>query len=218
MVLEVVAIRRLYGRSHLDHVLGTFGLLLFFNELVRLVWGPAGMTLPLPPQMLTAVQIIPGETTALPPGHHRRGAGGRKFEPATFAEYAVRADRSARLTPYNPQDAIFSAARMLCADGARGGTRQGVRGAIFAYNHAHWYVRDVLAIAGRYTAAAGALGLKACRTVRHHGHHRRWGRCAKRGDREAGRTDALFAYLQRSAGKAILPIKPFDDLVDQYAG
>ncbi len=60
MVLEVVAIRRLYGRNHLDHVLGTFGLILFFNELVRLVWGPAGMTLPLPPQMLTAVQIIPG--------------------------------------------------------------------------------------------------------------------------------------------------------------
>jgi branched-chain amino acid transport system permease protein len=60
MVLEVVAIRRLYGRNHLDHVLGTFGLLLFFNELVRLVWGPAGMTLPVPPQMLTAVQIIPG--------------------------------------------------------------------------------------------------------------------------------------------------------------
>ena len=60
MVLEVVAIRRLYSRSHLDHVLGTFGLVLFFNELVRLVWGPAGMTLPLPPQMLTAVQIIPG--------------------------------------------------------------------------------------------------------------------------------------------------------------
>ncbi len=60
MVLEVVAIRRLYGRDHLDHVLGTFGLLLFFNELVRLVWGPAGMTLPLPHEMLTAVQIIPG--------------------------------------------------------------------------------------------------------------------------------------------------------------
>jgi branched-chain amino acid transport system permease protein len=60
MVLEIVAIRRLYGRDHLDHVLGTFGLLLFFNELVRLIWGPAGMTLPLPPEMLTAVQITPG--------------------------------------------------------------------------------------------------------------------------------------------------------------
>jgi branched-chain amino acid transport system permease protein len=60
MVLEVIAIRPLYGRDHLDHVLGTFGLLLFFNELVRLVWGPAGMTLALPPQMLTAVKIMPG--------------------------------------------------------------------------------------------------------------------------------------------------------------
>src|ERR1700729_1712502 len=60
MVLEVIAIRRLYDRDHLNHVLGTFGLLLFFNELVRLVWGPAGMTLSLPSEMLTAVQIIPG--------------------------------------------------------------------------------------------------------------------------------------------------------------
>ncbi|MEW6453793.1 MAG: branched-chain amino acid ABC transporter permease [Pseudomonadota bacterium] len=60
MALEVVAIRRLYGRDHLDHVLGTFGLLLFFNELVRLIWGPAGMTLPLPPEMLSAVQVLPG--------------------------------------------------------------------------------------------------------------------------------------------------------------
>jgi branched-chain amino acid transport system permease protein len=60
MAVEVIAIRRLYGRDHLDHVLGTFGLILFFNELVRLVWGPAGMTLPLPSQMLTAVQVLPG--------------------------------------------------------------------------------------------------------------------------------------------------------------
>jgi len=60
MVLELIAIRPLYGRSHLDHVLATFGLLLFFNELVRLIWGPAGMTLPLPSEMLSAVQVLPG--------------------------------------------------------------------------------------------------------------------------------------------------------------
>src|ERR1051326_6684240 len=60
MALEVIAIRRLYGRDHLDHVLGTFGLILFFNELVRLIWGPGGMTLPLPSQMLTAVEVLPG--------------------------------------------------------------------------------------------------------------------------------------------------------------
>src|SRR5499427_4156689 len=60
MAVEVIAIRRLYGRDHLDQVLGTFGLILFFNELVRLIWGPAGMTLPLPAEMLTAVQVLPG--------------------------------------------------------------------------------------------------------------------------------------------------------------
>ena len=60
MAVEVIAMRRLYGRDHLDHVLGTFGLLLFFNELVRLIWGPAGMTLSLPPALLTAVELFPG--------------------------------------------------------------------------------------------------------------------------------------------------------------
>jgi branched-chain amino acid transport system permease protein len=60
MAVEVIAMRRLYGRDHLDHVLGTFGLILFFNELVRLIWGPAGMTLALPSEMLTAVQVLPG--------------------------------------------------------------------------------------------------------------------------------------------------------------
>ncbi len=48
MAVEVIAMRRLYGRDHLDHVLGTFGLILFFNELVRIIWGPAGLSLPLP--------------------------------------------------------------------------------------------------------------------------------------------------------------------------
>jgi branched-chain amino acid transport system permease protein len=60
MAVEVIAMRRLYGRDHLDHVLGTFGLILFFNELVRLVWGPAGLTVPLPAWLNTAVQILPG--------------------------------------------------------------------------------------------------------------------------------------------------------------
>jgi branched-chain amino acid transport system permease protein len=60
MALEVVALRRLYGRDHLDHVLGTFGLILFFNELVRLVWGPAGLSLSLPMWFIYPVEILPG--------------------------------------------------------------------------------------------------------------------------------------------------------------
>jgi branched-chain amino acid transport system permease protein len=60
MVMEVIAIRPLYGRDHLDHVLGTFGLILLFNDLVRWIWGPEGRTISLPPEMLTAVQVLPG--------------------------------------------------------------------------------------------------------------------------------------------------------------
>jgi branched-chain amino acid transport system permease protein len=60
MAMEVVALRRLYGRDHLDHVLGTFGLILFFNELVRMIWGPAGLSLPLPIWLIYPVEILPG--------------------------------------------------------------------------------------------------------------------------------------------------------------
>jgi branched-chain amino acid transport system permease protein len=60
IALEIIAIRPLYGRDHLDHVLATFGLLIFFNELVRVFWGPEGRTIPLPSEMLTAVQVLPG--------------------------------------------------------------------------------------------------------------------------------------------------------------
>jgi len=60
MAVEVIAMRRLYDRDHLDHVLGTFGLILFFNELVRLVWGPAGKTLPLPSWLNRSIEILPG--------------------------------------------------------------------------------------------------------------------------------------------------------------
>jgi branched-chain amino acid transport system permease protein len=60
MAMEVIAMRRLYGRDHLDHVLGTFGLILFFNELVRMIWGPAGLSLSLPMWLIYPVEILPG--------------------------------------------------------------------------------------------------------------------------------------------------------------
>jgi branched-chain amino acid transport system permease protein len=60
MAVEVIAMRRLYGRDHLDHVLATFGLILFFNEFVRLVWGPEGRNIPLPSWLNTSIQVLPG--------------------------------------------------------------------------------------------------------------------------------------------------------------
>src|SRR3981081_1909324 len=59
MALEFIALRHLYGRDHLDQVLATFGLILFFNDAVRLIWGPAGLALPLPPWLTAPGQILP---------------------------------------------------------------------------------------------------------------------------------------------------------------
>jgi membrane-bound lytic murein transglycosylase B len=54
----------------------------------------------------------------------------------------------------NPFDAVPSAARLLCADGAAsGGT--GLRQAIFDYNHATWYVDEVLTLAAEYAREYG---------------------------------------------------------------
>ena len=60
IVLEYVALRHLYGRDHLDQVLATFGLILFFNELVRAVWGPAGKSIAVPSFLARTVEILPG--------------------------------------------------------------------------------------------------------------------------------------------------------------
>jgi peptidoglycan DL-endopeptidase CwlO len=86
-------------------------------------------------------------------GANSAGAEGpMQFEPATFAEFAVNADPGVPLSPYDPADAIYTAARMLCADGARGGSAAGISQAIFAYNHAGWYVTEVLSWAAKYAA------------------------------------------------------------------
>ncbi|MBN9512299.1 MAG: branched-chain amino acid ABC transporter permease [Alphaproteobacteria bacterium] len=60
LVVEAVVARRLYARNHLDQVLATFGLILFFNELVRVIWGPAGKSIAVPAFLNRTVEILPG--------------------------------------------------------------------------------------------------------------------------------------------------------------
>ncbi|MCB9960288.1 MAG: branched-chain amino acid ABC transporter permease [Rhodospirillaceae bacterium] len=60
LVVDRVALRTLYRRDHLDQVLATFGLILFFNELVRLIWGPVPIPFD-PPELLSGtVEVWPG--------------------------------------------------------------------------------------------------------------------------------------------------------------
>lgn len=60
MVVEIVTLRTLYARDHLDQVLATFGLILFFNELTAIVWGPRALFLDVPDSLSGTVEIIPG--------------------------------------------------------------------------------------------------------------------------------------------------------------
>ena len=48
LLLEFLVFRRLYDRDHLDQVIATFGIILFLNHAVRVVWGAAPLTLPVP--------------------------------------------------------------------------------------------------------------------------------------------------------------------------
>jgi hypothetical protein len=66
--------------------------------------------------------------------------GWMQFLPATWRRYGLDANRDRQKDPYNPVDAIFSAARYLKAAGADSDLRK----AVFAYNHADWYVDSVL--------------------------------------------------------------------------
>jgi membrane-bound lytic murein transglycosylase B len=71
----------------------------------------------------------------------------RNGPPSTWDAYGRGGD------VYDPRDAIPAAARMLCANGARGG--RDLRGAIYAYNHSRAYVAQVLALARSYQAGRG---------------------------------------------------------------
>src|SRR4051812_11967050 len=70
--------------------------------------------------------------------------------PSTWDAYGVDGNHDGHKSPYDPEDAIPAAARYLRAAGAPGDYRR----AIFAYNHADWYVADVLAQADAYRGAA----------------------------------------------------------------
>jgi hypothetical protein len=94
-------------------------------------------------------------------GHGQSGAAGvhsganvagamgpMQFLGGTWASYGVDGDGDGVADVYNPADAIFGAANYLCASGA--GDVSTLRRALFDYNHADWYVEEVLQIAARY--------------------------------------------------------------------
>lgn len=72
--------------------------------------------------------------------------GWMQFMPETWQAYGVDANEDGKKDPYNPVDAICAAGRYLKAAGAE----DDLRGAIFSYNHADWYVDEVILYANQY--------------------------------------------------------------------
>jgi membrane-bound lytic murein transglycosylase B len=102
----------------------------------------------LPWQLLAAINRMETDYGADLGVSSAGAVGWMQFEPATWEEYGMAINRHNKRVrgtgnPYNPRDAIFSAARYLHVSGAS----RSVPRAVFAYNHATWYVIDVLSIA-----------------------------------------------------------------------
>ncbi len=121
--------------------------------MLALYQGAAASCPGLPWTVLAAIGTVEsdnGQSTlaGVHSGANTAGAEGpMQFEPATFAEYdrPIPPGGADPPSPYDATDAVYAAARLLCANGAAGGAD--IAAAVFAYNHSASYVAQVLALA-----------------------------------------------------------------------
>ena len=138
-------------RRQPDHVVrhprpGPVGVPNFFIEKFRIppfllpIYQAAGIQYNVPWQVLAAINEIETDYGRNLSVSSAGARGWMQFLPSSWKTYGVDANDDGRKDPYNPADAIFAAARYLKAAGAD----QDIRKAIFAYNHATWYVDSVM--------------------------------------------------------------------------
>ena len=104
------------------------------------IYQAAGIQYDVPWQILAAINEIETDYGRNLSVSSAGAVGWMQFLPSTWKRYAVDANGDGVADPYNPADAIFTAARYLHAAGAS----KSVQNAIFAYNHAGWYVQSVM--------------------------------------------------------------------------
>jgi hypothetical protein len=121
------------------------------------IYQAAGIQYGVPWEVLAAINEIETDYGRNVNVSSAGATGWMQFMPASWDQYGVDANEDGTKDPYNPVDAIFAAARYLKAAGAE----EDLRKAVFAYNHAGWYVDDVLRrarlIAGLPSDLVGSL-------------------------------------------------------------
>ena len=118
-----------------------------YAQLLAL-WQQAGAQYNVPWQVLAAINKIESNYGRNMGPSSAGAIGWMQFMPSTWMTWGVDANGDGIADPWNADDAIFSAARYLQAAGAPADLRR----AVFAYNHADWYVNEVLSLAGLYEA------------------------------------------------------------------
>jgi murein DD-endopeptidase MepM/ murein hydrolase activator NlpD len=115
---------------------------LSYAQLLAL-WQGAGAQYGVPWQVLAAINKVESNFGRNMGPSSAGAIGWMQFMPATWLEYGVDADGDGVANPWDAADAIYSAARYLAANG--GATD--IYGAVYQYNHADWYVQEVLGLA-----------------------------------------------------------------------
>jgi Transglycosylase SLT domain len=104
------------------------------------IYQAAGIQYDVPWQILAAINEIETDYGRNLSVSTAGAVGWMQFMPSTWKRYGIDANGDGIADPYNPADAIFSAARYLAAAGAS----KSIQNAVFSYNHAWWYVQSVL--------------------------------------------------------------------------
>ena len=142
---------RLVRPPHVDQaVISPYARARIPATYLRLYRAAASTCRGLPWTVLAAIGTVETGNGANTSTSSKGAMGPMQFLPSTFVAYAVDGDGDGIANIQDPADAIFSAARYLCAWGAGLGG-QSLYAAIFAYNHADWYVREVIQLAIAYS-------------------------------------------------------------------
>lgn len=120
---------------------------LSYDELLPL-WKAAGAAYGIPWSVLAAIDKVESNFGQNMGPSSAGAIGWMQFMPDTWARWGTDADGNGIADPWNAEDAIYSAARYLAASGGA----SDIAGAVFSYNHAQWYVDEVLQLAQQYDA------------------------------------------------------------------
>jgi murein DD-endopeptidase MepM/ murein hydrolase activator NlpD len=124
---------------------------LSYDQLLRL-WQNAGEAYGVPWNVLAAINKIESNFGRNMGPSSAGAVGWMQFMPSTWLRWGTDADGNGVADPWNPVDAVYSAARYLAASGGAAD----IRAAVFSYNHADWYVNEVLQLAQLYGSSASA--------------------------------------------------------------